>query len=251
VTPGRAGGEPVKVVLADKAFGLNMGKGLATVFVEKSLDLFLILVLAIGGLGFLVVELPWEVSRILIIALGLFIVLFSLLLFTALYKEQLLFRRLFLWAVFVVRKVFGNNTANSTKLKGMHIIKHFSRGLRLLKNSKITLFFVFIITIIVWLNEALRLFLVLMALGVEINFGIVLIASSMATIVGMVIPFGLGHIVAIYWILSPMGVDEETSGVAAASFVLTSIWVCVPIGAIIILLTGIKPKKVIEESKEK
>lgn len=243
ISPGRAGGEPFKVILANKTFGVSTGKGLATVFIEKMMDLFMVLILALIGMVFLVPELSRDEATGIAIGTSIFFFILVAGMFIMIYREQFYLKKILKVMVAIFRKTLGKGPAKNINQKGLKLIENFRESIVFFKRNRSPLLIVAIITIIVWLNEAFRLWLILYALEVDLSFGIALVTSSIATVSGMVVPFGLGHMAGIVPVLVALGVEESKATIAAALFVGTSLWLCVPTGALIMLITGIRPSK--------
>jgi uncharacterized protein (TIRG00374 family) len=101
------------------------------------------------------------------------------------------------------------------------------------------------LTVIIWINEAVRLFIILLALpDVEgASLGAVFIASSIANILGIAIPIGAGNILGIGTVFIAVGMDPGTAGAASFLHVATSLWISVPLGVIAMVLTGFRLSK--------
>ena len=74
----------------------------------------------------------------------------------------------------------------------------------------------------------------------QATFTQVVIVSSIATMFGVVLPWGAGNIAAITAVFTTVGISLENATAVGILDVLTSVWIMVPCGIIAMLLTGIK-----------
>jgi uncharacterized protein (TIRG00374 family) len=124
-------------------------------------------------------------------------------------------------------------------------ITNFSEGFRSILRSKKTTITTFSLTSVIWLNEATRVFLVMYALSPEsVPFvGFVLIASSLATLLGSFVPGGTFNVALIAMVFNASGVSISLATTAGLLMTLTSIWILVPPGIIIVIRSLANAKK--------
>jgi uncharacterized protein (TIRG00374 family) len=101
------------------------------------------------------------------------------------------------------------------------------------------------LTVAIWINEAARIYLILISLPLEVvpSFGAVLIASSVATVFGAVLPIGAMHATLISSIFAALQVDVSYAATAGILTVGTSIWLSIPLGIAAMLIVGLKRDK--------
>jgi uncharacterized protein (TIRG00374 family) len=104
------------------------------------------------------------------------------------------------------------------------------------------------LTAVIWFNEALRLWLVFVALGFDPgpSFELMMVATALASFAALLIPLGAGSSTAIAAICTIAGIDGSLSTTAGLVFVMTSIWISIPLGAAAMALSGVKAGDVLD-----
>ncbi len=240
VTPGKIGGEPVRAYLLNKDAAVPIGQGIATIFAEKILDIIVITTMALIGAIFILPLLPTSAARILIIVLMCVIAGIIITLYIAIHAT-------------ILKKTVDKSVNLAMKISDRDFIKRLSLGLagfvdkfrfgmdKILKarrNASICIF----LTVIIWINEAIRFFIILLALpDIEgISLGAVFIASSIANILGFAVPLGAGNILGSSTVFIALGMSLSNAQAASFLQVATSIWISVPFGVAAMLITGFK-----------
>jgi uncharacterized protein (TIRG00374 family) len=247
VTPGRVAGEPVRAYMLKEKSGHHFGSGLATVFTERVMDLLVLIVFAIIGLGLILTFLPFTGGLFLAVFIVLVVLLLAAVIYLALHLSTL--NRLANWFVKMASKIVRRplpkweSAVSST-------ITNFSDGFRGILKSKKASITTFSLTVVVWLNEATRVFLVMYALSPESApfVGFVLIASSLATLLGSFVPGGTFNVALIAMVFNASGITISLATTAGLLMTLTSIWILVPLGIVIVVRNlanakGVKEKK--------
>ena len=121
-------------------------------------------------------------------------------------------------------------------------VEKFRFGMKSILRAKGSASACILLTVIIWINEALRLFIILLALPdlSGVSLGAVFIASSIANIIGIVLPLGSGNILGIEAVFIAVGMDYTDAITASFLHVATSIWISVPLGVTAMLITGFK-----------
>lgn len=246
ITPGRVAGEPVRAYMLKEKKGFHFGSGLATVFTERVMDLLILALFAITGLALIVTLLPFTGGVFLAVFIFLVVLLLVAVVYLALHLSSL--DRLANWFVRMASRIARRPLPKWEKAVS-GTITNFSDGFRSILKSKKTTSVTFSLTLIIWLNEAIRVFLVMYALAPEsVPFvGFVLIASSLATLLGSFVPGGTFNVALIAMVFNASGVDIALATTAGLLMTFTSIWILVPLGIAIVLRNLGRPKKTEEE----
>lgn len=237
-SPGKVGGEPVRAVMLKEHTGSSISRGIASIFTEKSLDILMILTFSVVGLTYLVIEVGFRDVQAMVIPIAIGGVLLVLMI-------GFLFSRR---ATTLMSRVIGKLAAMGEGKKGGPIllklagkvqgsIGMFQESIGNLRRNKSTSFAAVLLTMSIWTNEALRLFLIVQALpgGEDVNFMGALAAASLANILGFVIPLGAGNLAGAGAILLILTGEKKLSTPASFTAVATSIWISIPLGLISLL----------------
>lgn len=248
-TPGRIGGEPVRAYLLRSRGDVPLGQGLSTIFVERVIDLIVLTSMALIGIALIIpILLTSDISiELLLISFIPVIVVIVTLIYLATHPELL--RRAALGLGIFLKKFSKKDWVHKTESGLMGFVGSFSAGIDKigdqLKLKKKTAGAFLVLTLLIWLNEAGRIYLILLALpDIEApSFGAVLIASSVATVFGAVLPIGAMHATLISSIFAALGVDIASATTAGILVVMTSIWLSIPLGIIAMFIVGLKIDK--------
>lgn len=236
IIPGRVLGEASRIYALHSGENIDGGSGLATIVTERTMDLVLITLMAITALMLLFPELIDEVRWPLVLGVGLAVALNCLVLF--LLSRPKLIESLGAWLGDKIQTTFkgawGERISNGLKKS----TRSFNISVRQSgRENKKMLGIGVGLTVLIWLNEIVRLYLIIMALGETPGIVSVVIASSLATLSAVVLTAGSGNVVVISAIFTASGVSLSTATTAGILMAMTSIWLSVPIGVIAILLT--------------
>ncbi len=247
VTPGRVAGEPVRAYMLREKSGYHFGSGLATVFTERVMDLLVLALFAVVGLALIVTFLPFTGGLFLAIFIVLVMLLLMAVVYLALHLSAL--DKLANWFVKMASRIVRKPLPKWEKAVS-GTITNFSDGFRGILKSRRTTLTTFSLTAVIWLNEATRVFLVMYALSPEsVPFvGFVLIASSLATLLGSFVPGGTFNVALIAMVFNASGVNISLATTAGLLMTFTSIWILVPLGIVIVIRNLANAKKV-EEKK--
>ena len=247
LTPGKVGGEPVRAYLLKKEANVPIGQGIASIFSEKLLDIIVITTMAIIGVIVILPLLSPTEAKIIIAILITVIAVIIITLFIISHSSML--EKTVNKSVNLALKVsnHGFMTKLGSALTGF--VEKFKFGMKQILKAKNSAIACIILTVIIWINEALRLFIIILALpDIEgVSIGAVFIASSIANILGIVLPLGSGNILGIGAVFMAVGLDPGDAGSASFLHVATSVWISVPLGVIAMLITGFKVSKITKE----
>ena len=237
VTPGRVGGEPFRAYLLNRNTGCPFGKGIASVFTEKVMDIIILTCFSIVGMAFIVRELGQDDTMEIFLQLGAMVGILVFLLYTI--SHPTLMERIARRLISVSKRFSSHRYIDFFERKLISIIASFKESLKELLEQKKNAFAAFFLTTVIWVNEATRLYLILLAMDIEVHLGAVIVASSVAAIVGGIVPGGAGNAALISTILAGSGVLESDATSAGLVMVITSIWIAIPIGAFSSFITKI------------
>jgi uncharacterized protein (TIRG00374 family) len=244
ITPGKIGGEPVRAYLLNKEAKVSIGQGIASIFTEKILDIIVITSMAVIGAIFIISLLTPEAGRILILILiGVVAAIIATLVIVS---HSTLLKKTVDKSVNFAKKVSDSSFTEKLSQALVGFVDKYRLGMKEILKAKRTASACIVLTVIIWINEALRLFIILLALP-DVNhagIGAVFIASSIANILALALPFGAGHILGIETVLIALGLDPVYAGAASILHVATSLWISVPLGAAAMVITGFKFSKI-------
>ncbi len=241
VTPGRIAGDPIRALIIKNEENISLEKCIAAVFSEKSLDLIFLILLSFVGFAILIPALPNRFRLQILFSL----VVISAMMFTGLFVlfNPAIIKKMtnpFLKSGF---KPFQIKIFRSLIKKGRSFAFNLNDSLRMIMKNRKMGFISTLLTLMIWSNEAFRLFLIMRGLGENVSFGGVFLVSNIATLVGMAVPWGAGNAATITAIFSGMGTSVEQAATAGFLAIITSIWLSVPLGALIMVFTGTKAVK--------
>lgn len=230
VTPGRVGGEPFRAYLLNRNVNCSFGKGIASVFTEKVMDIIVLVCFSVVGVSFIVKELGSDNLISISLQLGIMVGLLVFILY-AIFHPTLL-ERIARRVISISKKVSSHRYIDYFEKKLVSIIDSFKESLAEFTKKKKNAASGFLLTCIIWVNEATRLYLILIAMNIDVTLGAVIVASSVAAIVGGLLPGGAGNAAIITTILSTSGMEQSDATTAGFIMVITSIWVAIPLGMI-------------------
>ena len=232
-TPGKLGGEPVRALMLKEHTGNRGSLGVATIFAEKSLDILTILAFAMFGIIYLITLLGFEDVKgmsITVFAGGALIVIIILLVLSRRFVG-LLTRILKNIALKLVR---GNRSSRIFKsiVKVTEFMKRSHVSFRSIKREPMAGMGVILLTTAIWINEALRLFIIIQALPGDhsITFMGAVAAIAVANILGFVLPIGSGNVIGSASVLELLSGNELLATAASIVQVATSLWISLPLG---------------------
>jgi uncharacterized protein (TIRG00374 family) len=238
LTPGKVGGEPVRAYLLKKEANVPVGHGVASIFAEKIMDIIVITTIAIIGAIFILPRLPPAMARALIAILVLVII--GIIAAIVIVSHSTILKKTVDKSVNLAKKV--SNKGFITKLTDALVgfVDTFRFGMSEILKARRTAVSCISLTVMIWINEAIRLYIILHALpDVQgISLGAVFIASSIASILALALPAGSGNLLGIEAVFIAVGMSPSIAGAAGILQVATSLWISVPLGAIAMVITG-------------
>ena len=173
-------GELARPYLISKRSSIKMSSALGTIIIERILDSFIVLTIAL--IVILLTDLPYWIIQSSIILFLMALAVFSFVLFLILKREKAL---KFINAI--LNKLPGKLANKVDKL-----IHHFIDGLQVVTNIKLILY-LFVLSALIWLLDVLAIYILLKDFG----FNLPVLASFVVMIiliVGIAIPTAPGYI---------------------------------------------------------
>jgi uncharacterized protein (TIRG00374 family) len=237
-TPGKIGGEPVRAYLLKEHTGTRMSIGAASIFSEKSLDILTILAFAIMGAMYLIWRIGFDDAKGMIVGIvfvGIMVVS-AILIISNRKLMSVLIRAL---GVVSDRFLKGKFHKFSTKIIGRmdESASKFHDSISRMTRDRSTFIGIILLTIAIWFNEAVRLYLVVLALPVDthVAFPGAVAGIAIANILGFILPIGAGNLLGSSSVLYLLTDDEGISTSASIAMVASSLWLSIPLGLISLL----------------
>lgn len=249
VTPGKIGGEPIRAYLLKKEANVSLGQGIASILTEKIMDLIVVSTMAFVGAIYILPLLTQNQSIFLISILT--IVIIGTVSVLIILGSARIFKKVVDILIRFGLKRSKNGFVNKWTSALVGFVEKFKLGMSVIFKAKRTATACVFLTIIIWVNEALRLFIIFMAIAdvpdvdVEsVSIGGVFIATSIANILGLVLPLGSGSILGVSAVFTAVGMDPNIASMAGFLHAATSIWISIPLGVITMLFMGLKLSKI-------
>jgi len=229
--PGRVAGEATRVYALHSQEKVNAGVGLATIVTERLMDLVVITLIATTGLVLLFPQLVDEVRVPLIIGVAIAIAINGIIVIFLSRRGWI--RRIGSW----LAKITGRMLPGKM---GERISKGIVKSTHSFNTSMETwdgrgrgyLTAAMGITVVVWVNEITRLYLIMLALGASPTILAVMIAVSFATLSAVLLVAGSGNVVIVSTVFTASGISFATATTAGILSAMTSIWLSIPIGVL-------------------
>lgn len=244
VTPGGVSGEPVRVYFIKKEGDVPVGDGIATIFAERFMDITVLVSFALLSLLFIFPVLDQHDLIQLLAPIGLVCALLIFIGYTVTHEE---FLDRIMGLVLRIAHRIKYIPGFEEKLNGM--MGNFRRGIQEITGSRKEGLMFFAISYLIWGLSTLRIWILLLAMDIEVSLYAVLLTSSITYIFGVILPGGTGNIAAIAAVFSAVGVDIEAATAVGVLEVATSLFLSVPAGLIAMTVTGIQIER--GERKEK
>ena len=213
ITPGKVG-DVLKSYLLKKKFGYEQRKTLPSVVLERITDLPSIAILSVAG--------AYSVYQNTFVLLLPFLVLFMALFAI---KSNLCFR--------MIVGFVGNHTRTKKYSKSVESLYKNMRASTSYKN----LFTGTLIGLVAWTAEGLMLYVLLLGLGIQVNFLFVVSIYAISVIVGVLslIPGGIGASEAsIFGLLIVAGISKPEALAATIIFRALTLWLSLAIGSLML-----------------
>ncbi len=242
VTPGRIAGEPVRAYLLRAGNDYPMGRGMASIFFEKTVDTIVTILLAVLGVVLLIRVISEDAVASLLLSVAIISVLMgALIVFIAFPAGP---RRVAEWFFSRLRRRGEEGRAARLEQVVTGFLGAFEGGIREIARDRVRALTCTGFTVFIWLNEAVRLWLVFLALGSNESFELMMIAVCLASFAALLVPLGAGNSTAIVVICVLAGIEGDLATSASILAIMTSIWLSVPLGVGAMSVAGMRMDRI-------
>lgn len=236
VIPGRMVGEVNRLYEMRTKENVSIGTCLATVVSERLMDFIVLTTLCITSLMLLLAFLVEDTRNQLVAAVVVMIVMNFLIIYFLLKPKFL--RKLSHFTAKTVQMIskgeMGKKIADNIKgfvdsfITTIHSIA--------MGGKRILIAYTGVLTIVIWTNEIVRLFLIVEALGIQANLVAVVATASIASLGAVFLSAGSSNVVVSSAIFTATGMSNDIATTAGILSALTSIWISVPVGILALIL---------------
>lgn len=243
LTPMRSGGEVLNAVAGKNINGISLSEGLSAGFTERFFDLAIV--------GFLLILSALLIPKIGFIAVigGLISLGVMVLIYLVNWREDS-----GLWIYNKIHPIirilpFSEEFMDNIYLKLAEGLRGMIEHTQSFSNFN-NLTFVFILSLISWILECIRLYTVFYAFNVEISFLVIIIIFLLANVIGVITPLpgGIGSMeLSLTGLFVLFGVPRALAGSIALVDRLVSFWLVTALG---IIFSTFYAKDILEEIKK-
>ena len=251
ITPsGRGGGEPVRAYMLSRSSDCSVESAFATVIVDRALDTFPMLFLALITIISMVFF--FELNMAVIIALVSTVVVISLIFFVFMYMciNESAGEKIVSWALKIIRK-FYTKEQGTLEVKAYEALANFQKSFKLMIRDKKVAIYGILVSCISWALEIVRVYFVFCAFGVNASIIVIAEVFIISCLLGIIplLPGGLGAVDGSMVLLySAAGITSSISAAVTVVERLISFWMVSALGAICLPLFG---KQVFEHILDK
>ncbi len=230
ITPGRVAGDPMRafMLISD----LDRERKFSTIIIEKMIDLLVLASITTISLGLLFHRLPAQIGT-LGMAAAVFILSMIIFFYYSVLKGKL---------VSVASTLLRPLPLKSKKEEILEFVKKAQNGVREIRHPMV-ITTTAVLSLICWLLEPLRLFIIFKSLNYEISFVTVVVVYLFSLVLGMIpiTPGGIGTIEG-FMILSLKAFNVELAVATTATLLdrFITFWLTTLFGAITGISLGIK-----------
>lgn len=237
VTPsGRGGGEPIRAYILAKENGYPMEETFATVVADRALDTFPFVVLAAITIAAMALYFDFDTWILVVMVLAVIAIVALLIILIYMCVNPGFGKRVDGWIIGLVRRFYKKNSEELEE--NIHkVIFGFQDTMKLLISNKKGLYYTLPLSFFIWIFEIIRVYLVFLAFGANVNPIVIGEVFIVASLVGMIplLPGGLGAIDGMMILFySAAGISSSVSAAATVIERLISFWMATIIGLIIL-----------------
>lgn len=242
ITPsGRGGGEPVRAYLLYKhEDGHTFDETFAAVVADRALDTFPFVLLAAITIASMALFFDFDLWLIVVMVLAVIAILAILFAIIYMCINQDFGRKVEGWIIALVRRFYKKNSESFEN--SIHdAIAGFQHTMIVLMSDRKGLVYTIAISFAIWIFEILRVYLVFLAFGADVNLIIIGEVFIVSCLVGMIplLPGGLGAVDGLMILLySAAGVSASVSAAATVIERLISFWMATILGMAILPYYG-------------
>lgn len=237
ITPsGRGGGEPVRAYILAKEKDYPMEETFATVVADRALDTFPFVVLAALTIAAMALYFDFDTWLLVVMVLAVIAIVAVLAILIYMCINPGFGKRVDGWIIGLVRRFYKKKSEElEEQIHG--VIFGFQDTMKLLISNKKVLYYTIPLSFIIWVFEIIRVYLVFLAFGANVNLIVIGEVFIVASLVGMIplLPGGLGAIDGMMIIFySAAGISSSISAAATVIERLISFWMVTILGLVIL-----------------
>lgn len=241
ITPsGRGGGEPVRAYVLAKEENYKMEDTFATVVADRALDTFPFVVLAALTIAAMALYFDFDLWLLIVMVVAVIVIVAILIMLIYMCINPGFGKRVEGWIIGLVRRFYKKNSEELEQ--NIHnAIFGFQETMKLLISNKKVLYYTIPLSFIIWIFEIIRVYLVFLAFGANVNLIVIGEVFIVASLVGMIplLPGGLGAVDGMMIIFySAAGIPSSISAAATVIERLISFWMTTIVGLIILPYYG-------------
>lgn len=242
ITPsGRGGGEPVRAYLLSKDNDkYHFDETLATVVADRALDTFPFVALAAITIASMALFFDFDLWLLVVMVIAVIAIIIILIVLIYMCINPDFGKRVDGWIIGLVRRFYKKNSEDLEKQIHEAIIG-FQNTMKMLISNKRGLVYTLSLSFVIWIFEILRVYLVFLAFGANVNIIVVGEVFIVACLVGMIplLPGGLGAVDGLMILFySAAGIPASVSAAATVIERLISFWMATIIGMVILPYYG-------------
>ncbi|NYB51798.1 MAG: UPF0104 family protein [Methanobacteriaceae archaeon] len=241
LTPsGRGGGEPVRAYILGKYSRSPTENAFATVIADRGLDTFPFIALAVITIiaAVLYLNLPQWMVLLLVIGLIVLIVIFCLALYMSINRE--FGDRVIRFLLRILKKI-SQKQHEKIEQRAINAVEGFQNSMKVMLSDRKVFLYGIPLSFFIWALEILRVYLVFVALNINVPLEIIAAVFVISTLIGMIplLPGGLGAVDGMMILLySYAGIPPSVSAAATIVERLISFWMTSILGVAVLPYFG-------------
>ena len=241
ITPsGRGGGEPVRAYILAKQENYLVEETFATVVADRALDTFPFVILAILTIISMTFRMDFPTWLLILMVVAVIVIVLILILLIYMSINPNFGRRVEGW-IMGVFKLFYKKNLDKMEEKIHMIVTGFQDTMKLVLSDKKILYQAVPLSFLIWIFEIVRVYIVFLAFGVNVDLFVIGEVFIIASLVGMIpfLPGGIGAVDGIMILFfSTVGIPYSISAAASLIERVISFWMTTVIGLMILPYYG-------------
>ncbi|MBO6109682.1 MAG: UPF0104 family protein [Methanobrevibacter sp.] len=238
ITPsGRGGGEPVRAYLLSKEKEeYSFDETLATVIADRALDTFPFVLLAAITIASMAMFFDFDLWLLIVMVLAVIAIVAILIVLIYMCINPNFGKRVDGWIIGLVRRFYKKDTEELEN--SIHeAIFGLQNTMKMVISNKKGLAYSLTLSFVIWIFEIIRVYLVFLAFGANVNLIVIGEVFIVASLVGMIplLPGGLGAVDGLMIVFySAAGISASISAAATVIERLISFWMATIVGMVIL-----------------